>query len=147
MSDFKNLEYKMLQCDMGQIVDVSYAVDDNYLYRKHFDKSDNTTSYSRAILDIFEKTGFEPQNNQLPEIDGEWQNRIFRIKINGYDHFITADDMNAAYEWCKNNMVPVDGDADCVVVMTIQEVDFDKRSMGEAKSFEFNFGVGNKTHG
>lgn len=144
MSDFKNLEYKMLQCDMGQIVDVSYAVDDDYLYRKHFDKSDNTTSYSRAVLDIFGETGFEPQNSQLPKIEGEWQNRRFCIKCEGYDQFISADDMDAAREWVKNNMAPIDETVACVVAMTIQEVDFDKRPVGEAESFELGFGVAKK---
>lgn len=53
--------------DAGQIVDVSYSVDweNNLLYRKIVDRSDNQTTLDFA--DIVEGV-FEPWNNVLPKI-------------------------------------------------------------------------------
>jgi hypothetical protein len=52
MIDFRKLNYEMMPVDQGQIVDVSYAMEGYYLYRKDHDKSSNTISYSRALIDL-----------------------------------------------------------------------------------------------
>ena len=65
-----NLDFQMLQVDMGQIVDVSYAVAGGKIYQRCFDKGDGSISYHWAELD--DETEFEPWNNLLPQI-GKWQ--------------------------------------------------------------------------
>lgn len=47
MQKFEQVEYHVPPENQGQIVEVSYGCDAEYVYRKTYDKSDRTTSYAR----------------------------------------------------------------------------------------------------
>ena len=68
--EHETLRWEQLPRDGGQIVEVFYAVDGEYLYLRTRDRSDMKITLDRAKL-----TGegeFEPQNGVLPG-HGEWE--------------------------------------------------------------------------
>lgn len=71
LSDIDGLTFHQLPVDGGQIVDISYAVDEGYLYTRRWDRSDNSTRVWREEIDETSETEFEPQNGQLPETNGD----------------------------------------------------------------------------
>ena len=142
MSDFRKLDYEMMPVDGGQIVDISYAVDEDYLYQLSHDKSDNTTSYSRAPLDPDGETEFEPQNNQLPDIDGEWEayETRFRVWDDGNSEIIEAEDMDAAKEKAEEMWQDGSWDGKCLIDVYIQEIDWDDNDVGDREEIEVECG-------
>ncbi len=70
-SDVDGVTFHQLPRDGGQIVDISYAVHDGYLYTRRWDRSDNSTSMWRQEIDETSETEFEPWNGQLPETIGD----------------------------------------------------------------------------
>lgn len=142
MSDFKNLDYHMMPVDGGQIVDISYAVDEDYLYQRSHDKSDNTISYSRASLDLEGETAFEPQNNQLPDIDGDWESyeTRFRVWDDGNSEIIEAEDMDAAKEKAEEMWQNGSWDGKCLIDVYIQEIDWDGNDVGDREEIEVECG-------
>ncbi len=71
--ELKSLEWHQLPADAGQIVDVTYATDEAYLYRSTHDQSDCSICIERAELDDDSEVGFEPQNGQLPDVAGDYE--------------------------------------------------------------------------
>ena len=218
MSDFRKLDYAMMPVDGGQIVDVSYAMEGDYLYRKDHDKSDNTTSYSRATVDLetdsriqvrfgrdlmstqtsiasqmilecaeFERytpdgmkidnpnyegdwdadisseaaetvahwilqlytdskisnlKEFEPWNNQLPDIDGEWEayETRFRVWDDGNSEIIEAEDMDAAKETAEEIWQDGSWDNKIYIDVYIQQLDFDDEPIGDMDEIEVECG-------
>ena len=69
----RGLQWHQLLTDGGQIVDVTYATDEAYLYRCTHDRSDSSICIERAELDDDSETEFEPQNGQLPDVAGEYE--------------------------------------------------------------------------
>ena len=71
--DIDALEFRQMPQDGGQIVNVSYATDDEWLYCSTHDRSDNSRSITCQRLDYDveeDATGFEPQNGLLPDTRG-----------------------------------------------------------------------------
>jgi hypothetical protein len=68
-----DLDWHMLPRDDGQIVEVTYACDEYYLYCRTYDRSDRTTSYQRAEWGQ-DDIRFEPWNGILPT-HGDWENQ------------------------------------------------------------------------
>lgn len=64
-----NLVFRMLPEDGGQIVEVTYAVDEDGLWEQRYDRSDRSRSYSFApyrARATYDQLAFAPQNSQLP---------------------------------------------------------------------------------
>lgn len=55
-SDVDGVTFRQLPRDGGQIVDISYAVHDGYLYTRRWDRSDNSTSMWRQEIDETSET-------------------------------------------------------------------------------------------
>lgn len=142
MSDFRKLDYATMPVGQGQIVDVSYAVDGDYLYCCSHDRSDNTTSYSRAPLDLDGETEFEPWNNQLPDIDGEWEayKTRFRVWDDGNSEIIEAEDMDAAKEMAEEIWQDGSWDNKIYIDVYIQQLDFDDEPIGDMDEIEVECG-------
>lgn len=72
--EIDDLEFRQCPEDGGQIVDVTYAIDEQWLYRHTHDRSDGEEyiictriNYQSHEYDLL----FEPQNGILPAIKGE----------------------------------------------------------------------------
>lgn len=143
MSDFRKLDYKVQQCDMGQIVVVSYAMDADYLYRKHYDLSDRSSSYSRAPLDMDEDTEsvFEPQNNKLPTV-GEWEDYIQRFMIwdDTIRYIIEGDDLECALDYAEKKWQDGSWDEKQTIQIYAQEIDWDGKTIGDSITREIEVG-------
>ena len=63
MKHFEQLEYVIPLCNMGQIVEISYACDENYIYERSYDRSNQTTVYARFEHPDTEGE-FEPWNGE-----------------------------------------------------------------------------------
>lgn len=143
MNDFRKLDYKVQQCDMGQIVVVSYAMDADYLYRKHYDLSDRSSSYSRAPLDMDEDTEsvFEPQNNTLPTV-GEWEDYIQRFMI--WDdivrYIIEGDDLECALDYAEEKWQDGSWDEKQTIRIYAQEIDWDGKTIGDSITRDIEVG-------
>jgi len=61
--------------DRGRIVHHTYATDGDYLYRRSFDSSDRTTSWSRARLSkrVNLDRDMDVINGTLPVTVGRWE--------------------------------------------------------------------------
>jgi hypothetical protein len=62
MSKWERIQYHIPPECQGQIVEVSYGCDEDYVYRKTFDRSDRTTTYSR--FEPFYDDDFQPWNRE-----------------------------------------------------------------------------------
>ena len=78
--DADKLSYHQMPQDGGQIVSVTYAVDDDwsYLYCRTEDQSElpgsaDRVSIQRAEIDESSDRGFEPWNGTLPKTAGDWE--------------------------------------------------------------------------
>jgi hypothetical protein len=71
ISDLDGTTWHQLPRDGGQIVDVTYAVDGEYLYRRSHDRSDGEMTVTRQHIDETGEVEFEPWNGQLPDTDGD----------------------------------------------------------------------------
>ncbi len=71
--DITNLQFRQMPEDGGQIVEISYACDETWLYCHVYDRSDMEESYSRIRLAEKSRYDFEPQNGLLPKTLGKWQ--------------------------------------------------------------------------
>lgn len=133
MSDFRKLDYATMPVDQGQIVNVSYAVDGDYLYRCNHDQSDNTTSYSRASLNLDGETEFESQNNQLPEIEGGWEDYVQRFKIwdDVINEIIESDDIDCAMDYAEEKWQDGLWDEKQLIELYVQEIDWDDKPIGD----------------
>lgn len=142
MSDFRKLDYAMMPVGGGQIVNVSYAVDGDYLYCCSHDQSDNTTSYSRAPLDLDGETEFEPQNNQLPDIDGEWEDYVQRFKIwdDAISEIIESDDIDCAMGYAEEKWQDGSWDEKQLIELYVQEIDWDDKPIGDVLTKDIEVG-------
>lgn len=64
-----SLDFRMMPQDGGQIVEVTYAVDEDGVWCRNFDRSDRSISYAFAAYDARateSQLAFEPQNGNLP---------------------------------------------------------------------------------
>jgi hypothetical protein len=75
-----HLEYHQMPQDGGQIVSVTYAVDDewSYLYCRSEDQGElpgsvDRVRIERAEIDQTSDRGFEPWNSTLPKTVGGWE--------------------------------------------------------------------------
>ena len=78
-SKIEELDFQMMPCDGGQIVEISYACDENGVYRRCHDRSDRSISYDFASYRKRAEESdlkFEPQNGRLPK-HNKWQ----RVRI------------------------------------------------------------------
>ncbi len=71
--DITDFQFRQLPEDGGQIVDISYACDETWLYCHVYDRSDLSESYSRIRVSAQSKYDFETQNGLLPSTKGKWQ--------------------------------------------------------------------------
>jgi hypothetical protein len=65
----ESLTWRQLPEDGGQLVSVTYAVDQDYVYRQEYDRSTRSSSYTAARLyarATEDELAFEPQNGRLP---------------------------------------------------------------------------------
>ena len=78
-SKIEELNFLMMPRDGGRIVEISYACDENGVYRRCYDRSDGAMSYDFASYSKRAKESdleFEPQNGRLPK-HNQWQ----RVRI------------------------------------------------------------------
>lgn len=64
-----DLQFHMMPQSAGQIVEVSYAADEDGLWCRTYDRSDNSVWYEFALYYSRSKESelaFEPQNGRLP---------------------------------------------------------------------------------
>ncbi len=141
MSDFRNLDYHIMPKDQGQIVVYSYAVDEDYLYRRGYDTSDKTMAYSRAELDPYSEVEFQPWNNQLPE-HKEWEDYVMRFSVSDdwYSEAIEADCMESALETAREIYQSGSWDAKCIISLVVQEIDWDDQPVGNSEIIEVECG-------
>jgi len=74
-----SLRFWMMPQDGGQIVEVTYAVDEDGVWSRTYDRSDRSQSYHFAAYPASateEQLRFEPQNGKLPR-----HNRWHRVSI------------------------------------------------------------------
>lgn len=72
--EIDELEFRSMPQDGGQIVDVSYATDETWLYRHSHDRSDGEQYYTCTRIDdraSDDAIRFEPQNGLLPTTTGD----------------------------------------------------------------------------
>ena len=67
----ESLDWHQLPQDGGQIVSVTYAADETYLYRRTIDRSDGRLTIERAER-LDDEDDFEPWNGLLPS-HGPWE--------------------------------------------------------------------------
>jgi hypothetical protein len=80
------LEWHQLPRDGGQIVSVTYATDEEFLYRHSYDRSDQTHAYFRESINMDADEDFlrfEPWNGNLPDTTGE----VVEIRTGDAPHF------------------------------------------------------------
>lgn len=73
-SDIDDLKWHQLPQDSGQIVDVTYADDGDWLYYRRHDRSDNTSTIYCTRIDNDadeDQLRFEPWNGLLPATTGD----------------------------------------------------------------------------
>lgn len=125
MNDFENLEFFVMPKDQGQIVECSYALFQNFLYKKVLDKSDQSKKFFRAELFENSDIEFEPQNNQLPD-HGEWdQYGRFEIYDDCCRETIDATDMECAVDWATEYWQEGNWDTKCLIKLTIEHIGWD----------------------
>ena len=71
ISDIDGVTWHQLPRDGGQIVDVTYAVNGEYLYCRSHDRSDGEVVITRQHIDEAGEVEFDPQNGQLPDTDSD----------------------------------------------------------------------------
>lgn len=100
IEDADKLSYHQMPQDGGQIVSVTYAVDEDwsYLYCRAEDQSELPGSADRVSIQRAEiddsadpaESEFEPQNGSLPATTGEWES------LYSLDHWEIADTLTSA---------------------------------------------------
>jgi hypothetical protein len=75
MTTKQNLEWHQLPDDGGQVVIISYAVDDEYdwLYCRRHDRNDGVIEVARKRIDPGSDKEFTPWNGDLPDTIGDWE--------------------------------------------------------------------------
>lgn len=146
MSNFKELKYHVMPVDQGQIVEVSYALGAwngvEYLYQRTYDRNDNTTNYYRSPLNLDSEIEFDPWNNQLPEIDGDWEKyeTRFRIFDDGSSDIIEAENMDDAKSIAEEKWQDGSWDTKCLITVYLQEIDWNDEDVGDREEIEVECG-------
>ena len=85
---------------------------------------------------------FEPWNNQLPDIDGEWEayETRFRVWDDGNSEIIEAEDMDAAKETAEEIWQDGSWDNKIYIDVYIQQLDFDDEPIGDMDEIEVECG-------
>ena len=76
-----SLGFRMMPKDGGQIVEITYAVDENGVWCRSYDRSDRTESYmfaTYAARATEDQLHFEPQNGRLPRHNA-WRDVIITL--------------------------------------------------------------------
>lgn len=71
-----DLQWHQLPVDGGQVVSITYVMDENYLYRHTLDRSDKSETLERCAWDQYADDAdirFEPWNGILPALAGDWE--------------------------------------------------------------------------